>query len=186
VLVSNPQSSDGFASVFSTLPCILRGRTIGRRAIAHFSPTEVARLRQQAVIDRQIGRDGGNCNQLFGAEATERAGASAVYLPLFSSDLNPIEQVFAKRRGEICKRPPGRSPPTKRSAASGWSSVDRSGANPLRCQWIARMQSKMLLYPGPSASCVGRRTVYAPPNFPTIDTRLSFALRVPDNRVHER
>ncbi len=37
-------------------------------------------------------------------EAIERAGAALVYLPPYSPDLNPIEQVMSKFRNEIRKR----------------------------------------------------------------------------------
>lgn len=40
------------------------------------------------------------------AAAVERAGATLVYLPPYSPDLNPIEQVFAKAKGEIRRRKP--------------------------------------------------------------------------------
>ena len=39
-------------------------------------------------------------------KALEAAGASLVYLPPYSPDLNPIENVFAKIKGEIRKRKP--------------------------------------------------------------------------------
>jgi transposase len=39
-------------------------------------------------------------------EAIEGVGASLVYLPPYSPDLNPIEQVFAKIKGEIRKHKP--------------------------------------------------------------------------------
>jgi transposase len=38
--------------------------------------------------------------------ALEAAGASVLYLPPYSPDLNPIENVFAKVKGEIRKRKP--------------------------------------------------------------------------------
>ena len=40
------------------------------------------------------------------APAIEKAGARVVYLPAYSPDLNPIEQVFAKAKGEIRRRKP--------------------------------------------------------------------------------
>lgn len=39
-------------------------------------------------------------------EAIHAAGAEVLYLPPYSPDLNPIEQVFAKTKGEIRKRQP--------------------------------------------------------------------------------
>ena len=39
-------------------------------------------------------------------EAIERAGAALVYLPPYSPDLNPIEQVMSKFKNEIRKRRP--------------------------------------------------------------------------------
>lgn len=39
-------------------------------------------------------------------QAVEAAGAALVYLPPYSPDLNPIENVFAKIKGEIRKRKP--------------------------------------------------------------------------------
>lgn len=39
-------------------------------------------------------------------EAIEAVGASVVYLPAYSPDLNPIEQVMAKFKHEIRKRKP--------------------------------------------------------------------------------
>ena len=40
------------------------------------------------------------------AEAIRQVGAELVYLPPYSPDLNPIEQVFAKAKTEIRKRKP--------------------------------------------------------------------------------
>jgi transposase len=40
------------------------------------------------------------------ADAIRRVGAKLVYLPPYSPDLNPIEQVFAKAKAEIRKRKP--------------------------------------------------------------------------------
>ncbi len=40
------------------------------------------------------------------AEAIRAVGAEVVYLPPYSPDLNPIEQVFAKAKSEIRKRKP--------------------------------------------------------------------------------
>ena len=39
-------------------------------------------------------------------QAIETKGASVIYLPPYSPDLNPIENVFAKIKGEIRKRKP--------------------------------------------------------------------------------
>lgn len=39
-------------------------------------------------------------------EAIEAAGATLLYLPAYSPDLNPIEQVFAKIKQEIRQRAP--------------------------------------------------------------------------------
>ena len=40
------------------------------------------------------------------AEAVHGAGAEVVYLPPYSPDLNPIEQVFSKAKAEIRRRKP--------------------------------------------------------------------------------
>jgi len=40
------------------------------------------------------------------AEAVRAAGAEPLYLPPYSPDLNPIEQVFSKAKAEIRKRRP--------------------------------------------------------------------------------
>ena len=40
------------------------------------------------------------------AAAIERAGATLAYLPPYSPDLNPIEQVFAKAKAEIRRQKP--------------------------------------------------------------------------------
>lgn len=40
------------------------------------------------------------------AAAVERAGATLAYLPPYSPDLNPIEQVFAKAKAEIRRQKP--------------------------------------------------------------------------------
>jgi transposase len=40
------------------------------------------------------------------AAAIERAGATFAYLPPYSPDLNPIEQVFAKAKAEIRRQKP--------------------------------------------------------------------------------
>lgn len=39
-------------------------------------------------------------------QAIEAVGASVIYLPPYSPALNPIENVFAKIKGEIRKRKP--------------------------------------------------------------------------------
>lgn len=44
------------------------------------------------------------------AEAIRSAGAELVYLPPYSPDKNPIENVFAKVKGEIRKRAPRTKP----------------------------------------------------------------------------
>lgn len=43
-------------------------------------------------------------------EAIEGVGATLVYLPPYSPDLNPIEQVFSKIKHEIRKREPRTKP----------------------------------------------------------------------------
>jgi len=43
-------------------------------------------------------------------EAIERAGAELVYLPPYSPDRNPIEQVMSKFKNEIRKREPRTKP----------------------------------------------------------------------------
>ena len=43
-------------------------------------------------------------------EAIERVGATLVYLPPYSPDLNPIEMVFSKIKNEIRKRAPRTKP----------------------------------------------------------------------------
>jgi transposase len=43
-------------------------------------------------------------------EAIERVGATVVYLPPYSPDLNPIEMVFSKIKNEIRKRAPRTKP----------------------------------------------------------------------------
>jgi transposase len=46
-------------------------------------------------------------HKVAGVEAAIRAvDAFVLYLPAYSPDLNPIEQVFAKAKGEIRKRQP--------------------------------------------------------------------------------
>jgi transposase len=45
------------------------------------------------------------CHKVAGAAAAiRRAGARAVYLPPYSPDFNPIEQVFAKLKAELRRR----------------------------------------------------------------------------------
>ena len=54
-------------------------------------------------------------HKVSGARAAiERAGASLMFLPPYSPDFNPIEQVFARSRRSSARPPPGRWMPSKR------------------------------------------------------------------------
>ena len=62
------------------------------------------------------------------AEAIRRAGADLAYLPPYSPDLNPIEQVFSKAKGEIRKRKPRAVTETERLCGESldWFTADES------------------------------------------------------------
>ena len=60
-------------------------------------------------------------------EAIRAAGASVLYLPPYSPDLNPIEQLFAKLKALLAKRPHARRRSSGRPSA------------PPRCLHASRM-----------------------------------------------
>lgn len=75
------------------------------------------------------------------AEAIRAAGADLVYLPPYSPDLNPIEQVFSKAKGEIRKRQPRAVAETERlcgesldwfAASESENYIRRAGYGPQR------------------------------------------------------
>lgn len=62
------------------------------------------------------------------AEAIREAGAEVVYLPPYSPDLNPIEQVFSKAKAEIRRRKPRTVAATEDlcGAAVDWIAAEES------------------------------------------------------------
>jgi transposase len=84
-------------------PMVVDGAITGDLFVAYVEQVLVKELRAGDLVVM----DNLACHKVAKvAPAVEKAGAKVVYLPAYSPDLNPIEQVFAKTKGEIRKRKP--------------------------------------------------------------------------------
>jgi transposase len=84
-------------------PMVVDGAITGDLFVAYVEQVLAPSLRAGDVVVM----DNLRCHKVAKvAPAVERAGARVAYLPAYSPDLNPIEQVFAKAKGEIRKRKP--------------------------------------------------------------------------------
>ena len=83
-----------------TAPCVFDGAINGARFLAWVEQALVpALLEDDIVIMDNLGS-----HKVKGVrEAIEAVGASPLYLPAYSPDLNPIEQVFAKLKANLRK-----------------------------------------------------------------------------------
>lgn len=84
-------------------PMVVDGAITGDLFVAYVEQVLVKELRAGDVVVM----DNLACHKVAKvAPAIAKAGATVAYLPAYSPDLNPIEQVFAKAKGEIRKRKP--------------------------------------------------------------------------------
>lgn len=81
-----------------TAPCVFEGAINGELFLAYVEQVLVPTLRDgDLVIMDNLGS-----HKVAGVRAAiEAAGAKLVYLPAYSPDLNPIEQVFAKLKAVL-------------------------------------------------------------------------------------
>ncbi|MEZ5935615.1 MAG: IS630 family transposase [Alphaproteobacteria bacterium] len=83
-----------------TAPLVLDGPMTGAAFRAHAEPFLAPALEPGDVVVM----DNQSAHKVDGVrQAIERAGASVIYLPPYSPDLNPIEQVFAKIKAILRK-----------------------------------------------------------------------------------
>ena len=81
-------------------PCVFDGPINGESFLAYVEQVLVPTLRTgDAVVIDNLGSHKGKAV----ARAIRAAGARLVFLPPYSPDLNPIEQVFAKLKGALRK-----------------------------------------------------------------------------------
>lgn len=93
----------GLRSTGLVAPLVVDGAMNGAVFLAYVRQQLVTALRPGDVVVM----DNLSSHKVTGvAEAVRAAGAEVVYLPPYSPDLNPIEQVFAKAKGAIRKRKP--------------------------------------------------------------------------------
>ena len=84
-------------------PLVLDGAMTGELFRAYVEQQLVTELRSGDIVVM----DNLSSHKVAGvAEAIRRVGAAVVYLPPYSPDLNPIEQVFSKVKSEIRTRKP--------------------------------------------------------------------------------
>ena len=84
-------------------PCVFDGPINGERFLAHVEQFLVPTLkRNDIVVLDNLGSHKGKAVR----NAIKAAGARLLFLPKYSPDLNPIEQVFAKIKGFVRKAAP--------------------------------------------------------------------------------
>ena len=84
-----------------TAPCVFDGAINGRRFLAWVQQSLVLTLKPGDIVVM----DNLRSHKVAGVkEAIEAVGASVRYLPPYSPDFNPIEQVFAKLKALLRKR----------------------------------------------------------------------------------
>jgi transposase len=103
----------GLRSTALTAPCVIDGPMNGNGFLAYVEQVLVPTLKPGDVVVL----DNLSAHKVPGIrEAIEVAGAKLLYLPPYSPDFNPIEQLFAKLKA--CYE----RPPSARSRASGTAS----------------------------------------------------------------
>jgi transposase len=81
-------------------PCVFDGPMTGASFLAYVEQCLVPTLRSGDLVVM----DNLACHKVAGVrEALERAGATPLYLPAYSPDLNPIEQAFSKLKAALRK-----------------------------------------------------------------------------------
>jgi len=96
-------------------PCVFDGPMNGRRFLAYVREFLVPTLRPgDIVVLDNLGSHKGSAVR----DAIRAAGAKLVFLPAYSPDLNPIEQVFAKIKTLLRKQDARTIEATWRSIAS--------------------------------------------------------------------
>ena len=89
-------------------PCVFDGPINGERFLAYVEQFLVPTLkRNDIVVLDNLGSHKGKAIR----NAIRAAGARLLFLPKYSPDLNPIEQVFAKLKGFVRKAAPEHSMP---------------------------------------------------------------------------
>ncbi len=84
-----------------TAPCVFDGAINGARFLAWVQQALVPTLSAGDIVIM----DNLSSHKVAGVrEAIEEVGATPLYLPPYSPDLNPIEQVFAKLKASLRKR----------------------------------------------------------------------------------
>src|SRR5262245_64197539 len=83
-----------------TAPCLFDGPINGERFLAYIEQVLVPTLRPgDIVVMDNLGSHKGKAVR----RAIRKAGAKLIFLPKYSPDLNPIEQVFAKLKSLLRK-----------------------------------------------------------------------------------
>jgi len=83
-----------------TAPCVIDGAINGEIFLAYVEQMLVPTL----VPGDIVVMDNLGSHKVVGVrQAIEAAGATLIYLPPYSPDLNPIEQLFAKLKALLCK-----------------------------------------------------------------------------------
>jgi transposase len=96
-------------------PCVIDGPINGRSFLAYVEQILVPSLKPgDIVIMDNLGSHKGNAIR----KAIRAAGAKLFFLPAYSPDLNPIEQVFAKLKTLLRKTDPRNSEATWRAIGS--------------------------------------------------------------------
>ena len=84
-----------------TAPCVFDGAINGARFLAYVEQALVPTLRPgDVVVLDNLGSHRGKAVR----QAIRKAGAHLIFLPKYSPDLNPIEQVFAKLKTLLRKK----------------------------------------------------------------------------------
>lgn len=109
-----------------TATALFDGATNGQRFRAYLADTLIPVLKRgDTVILDNLG-----AHKVAGVrEAIQAAGAKLLYLPPYSPDLNPIEQVFAKLKADLRKAAARTLPDLKAAIRSAFDSL-----TPKACQ----------------------------------------------------
>ncbi len=100
---------------FPIAPMVLDGPMDGTAFLAYIEQCLVPTLKPGDLVIA----DNLSCHKVAGVrEALEAAGATLRYLPPYSPDLNPIEQMFAKLKALLRKA-------AKRTVDSLWTEIGR-------------------------------------------------------------
>ena len=107
----------GLRSTALTAPCVIDGPMNGNAFLAYVEQILAPSLKPGDIVVL----DNLSAHKVPGVrEAIEAAGARLLYLPAYSPDFNPIEQLFAKLKALL------RRPPSVQSTACGTASPHSS------------------------------------------------------------